>query len=176
MINSFPTGLLYLFINATFLTFFISIGEFHRAFSQHYCDAVNVMKDATYNSARNQEIKRMFHNLIQIHVSVKKYVISGASQIITNINLCRYFRFFQETASLYSYLILMQLMCGHGFYGSFRFSGWFGNLIILMYNIETMWNVESKKKCIWTLCVALTAIVVQYSDQYPSCHSWYFCL
>lgn len=75
MIISFSTGFFYMFINATFLTFFISIGEFHQAFSEHYCNAVKVMKelaaDVQMTFKKTGEIKGMFLNLIQFHVRVK---------------------------------------------------------------------------------------------------------
>lgn len=85
----------FVFVNPSFLTFFISICEYHRAFYKMFQGQINeVDVMVQMRPCQYQAVKKMLHQSISFHVSAK--------------NL------FDESASIYSTFIAIQLIANVG--------------------------------------------------------------
>lgn len=68
---------LYLFTNVVFLTFFIGICEFHRAFLEYFNALMIEVDNPNGNECPNShgcDIKTMLCNIINFHVAIKRFV------------------------------------------------------------------------------------------------------
>lgn len=70
---------LYLFTNVVFLTFFIGICEFHRAFLHYFNELVMKIEDAidndyNLNSKSQSDIRTMLCDTINFHIAIKRFV------------------------------------------------------------------------------------------------------
>lgn len=59
---------IYLTINGTFLSFFITICAYHRAFYEYF----RSMIEECNNSHDNETMKRLLHGSIRFHISIKQ--------------------------------------------------------------------------------------------------------
>lgn len=106
---------LYLFTNVVFLTFFIGICEFHRAFL-HYFNVLVITVDNTKDTS-DSDIETMLCNIIEFHVAIKRFVWNCwfslfewrrcAHMSEKAFSICRYFR---KTAHVFSLILLTQLV------------------------------------------------------------------
>lgn len=65
----------YLFINPAFLTLFISICEYHRAFYEMFCYRVKgVGARALDRPYRNYDVKDALYETVSYHIAVKEWV------------------------------------------------------------------------------------------------------
>lgn len=121
-IFSVVSSSLYLHTNVVFLTFFIAICEFHRAFLSYF--VITMQKNQNMND--KNRIKRLLCDVIQYHISTKKYARGKGIlmpkfltarkylcnlffQINLGFNSC--FSFFWDTSDVYSLILLTQLIC-----------------------------------------------------------------
>lgn len=73
VLYSMITGFCFLVVNYSFLTFFLSIGEFYFAFANFFHDAIEHM-DEKFRENPNDvtTVKLQLCELIQFHISVKE--------------------------------------------------------------------------------------------------------
>lgn len=101
------TPFFYFLADPTFLTLFISICEFHRAFYEIFrvqMDALSML-----DPCKRDEIKASLYKSILFHASVKKSVFFNLKKIFYKMLICRK-SLFQQTADIYSIIISIQLI------------------------------------------------------------------
>lgn len=103
---------LYLFTNVMFLSFFIGICEFHRAFLDYFNGLVIKVENINRH-AEGPDIRTMLCDIIDFHVAIKRFVIAIHNLCHTNADVLQTFsirRYFWKTAHVFSLILLTQLV------------------------------------------------------------------
>lgn len=70
---SFPAGSAYLLVNGAFISFFITICEYHRAFYKYLCEIIADCDNLVVSKAGGRhDLKFLLRKFIRFHISAKE--------------------------------------------------------------------------------------------------------